>query len=144
MLRSHEKILSRYKVLKLWKKNFFSMFFHFSSKKILFFYAKKMCTNFCRTIKIFSENNALESFFKQILWIVFKREFFLIKNSKQFFFQSFRTLYLLIFFHGTEAWGKVLLKVLFLEKQFTKFQTWKKKFFEFFPKDSQLKKFHET
>ena len=38
-------------------------------------------------------------------------------------------------------WDKVLLKVLFFEKKFTKFQTWKKKIFlNFF----QMKKFHET
>ena len=65
MLRSHEKILSRWKVLKLWKKKiFFQYFFIFHETKTLFFYAKNMCRNFCRTIKFFSENDALDSFFK--------------------------------------------------------------------------------
>ena len=46
------------------------------------------------------------------MWIVFKREFFLIKNFKNFFF----------------------FKVLFFEKKITKFQTWKKNFFWIFSK----------
>ena len=46
------------------KKIFFQYFFIFHEKKTLFFYAKKMCRNFSRTIKFFSENDTLESFFK--------------------------------------------------------------------------------
>ena len=75
----------------------------------------------------------------EIFWIFFikfcelffsKENFFLIKNFKFFFFFKVLELFIyLIFFHGTEAWGKVLLKVLFFEKKFTKFQTWKKQFF---------------
>ena len=45
-------------------KFFLNVFLFFYENKTLFFYAKKMCTNFCRTIKFFSENDALESFFK--------------------------------------------------------------------------------
>ena len=46
------------------KKNiFFQCFFIFHEKKTLFFYAKKMCRNFHRTINFFSENDALEKFF---------------------------------------------------------------------------------
>ena len=47
----------------------------------------------------------------------------------------------MIFFYGTEVWGKVLLKVLFYENKFIKFQISKKNFFEFFLRDLQLKIF---
>ena len=62
MLPSHEKILSRWKVSKLWnKKIFFQCFFIFHEKKTIFL-CKKMCRNFCRTKNFFQ---------KIILWKVF-------------------------------------------------------------------------
>ena len=75
------------------------------------------------------------NFFHEILWIFFKREFFSIKNfQKSFFFKIVELFIYLIFFHETEVWCQVLLKVLFFEKIITKFQTWKKHFFLIFSK----------
>ena len=72
----------------------------------------------------------------EIFWIFLKRNLFFDKKFQKIVF-SFKVLELfiyLIFFHGTEVWGKVLLKVLFFEKKITKFQTWKKTFFSIFSK----------
>ena len=50
------------------------------------------------------------------------------------FFESLKLFIHLILFPGSKVWCKVLLKVLFFEKKFTKFQTCKKIFFWIFSK----------
>jgi len=57
------------------------------------------------------------------------------KFQKKIFFQNFRTFYLLDIFHGTEVWGKVVLKVLFFaKKKLQNFKFEKNFFFNFFQK----------
>ena len=64
-----------------------------------------------------------------------KENFFRSKIfKKSFFFKMVELFIYLIFFHETEVWCQVLLKVLFFEKKITKFQTWKKKIFFIFSK----------
>ena len=66
-----------------------------------------------------------------------KSAFFSMKTPKKiskffFFFKVVGLFIYFIFFHETEVWCQVLLKVLFFEKKITKFQTWFFFFFTFF------------
>ena len=63
-----------------------------------------------------------------------KRNFFSIKNFKKIFFKVLELFIYLIFFHGTEVWGKVLLKVLFFAKKIYQISNLKKNFFSIFSK----------
>ena len=62
MLRSHEKISSRWKVLKLWKKFFFQYFFIFHEKNTIFL-CKKNVQKFLSNDKFFFRKWCFEKFF---------------------------------------------------------------------------------